>query len=131
MAFYFEDETWTFTQVDQLSNRVGNYFAAQGIKHGDAIGIFMENSVEYICLWLGLCKIGAIPALINYNLRDDPLTHCIKIAYCKGIICGKETQDALNDLKDEEIKALPCYVAKTTQAELNIKDAVNLDDALK
>lgn len=54
VAFYFEDETWTFTQVDQLSNRVGNYFAAQGIKHGDAIGIFMENSVEYICLWLGL-----------------------------------------------------------------------------
>lgn len=37
----------------------------------------------------------------------------------------------MNDLKDEEIKALPCYVAKTTQAELNIKDAVNLDDALK
>ncbi|KAK7057003.1 hypothetical protein SK128_012332, partial [Halocaridina rubra] len=56
IAFYFEDETWTFKQVDELSNKVGNYFASQGVKHGDAIALFMENCVEYICIWLGLCK---------------------------------------------------------------------------
>ncbi|XP_066978798.1 long-chain fatty acid transport protein 4-like isoform X4 [Macrobrachium rosenbergii] len=130
VAFYFEEETWTFLQVDEYSNRVGNYFASKGIKHGDAVALFKENSVEYVCLWLGLCKIGAVPALINYNLRDDPLMHCIKIADCKAIICGKETQDALNELKDEEICRLPHYVANASQEEIKMKDAVNLNAAL-
>ncbi|XP_064107714.1 long-chain fatty acid transport protein 1-like isoform X1 [Macrobrachium nipponense] len=130
IAFYFEEETWTFSQVDEYSNRVGNYFASKGIKHGDAVALFKENSVEYVCLWLGLCKIGAVPALINYNLKDDPLMHCIKIADCKAIICGKETQDALNELKDEEICSLPHYVANASQEEIKMKDAVNLNAAL-
>lgn len=62
-------------QVDQLSNRVGNYFAAQGIKHGDAIGIFMENSVEYICLWLGLCKVS-IALDLSIDLVFDSFDTC-------------------------------------------------------
>ncbi|XP_068234587.1 long-chain fatty acid transport protein 1-like isoform X4 [Palaemon carinicauda] len=130
VAFYFEDEAWTFAKVDEYSNRVGNYFASRGIKHGDAVAIFKENSVEYVCLWLGLCKIGAVPALINYNLRDDPLMHCIKIANCKAIIYGKEQQSAVNELKDEEISSLPHYITNASSEEIKVKDGVNLDAAL-
>ncbi|KAK7057004.1 hypothetical protein SK128_012333, partial [Halocaridina rubra] len=73
--------------------------------------------------------IGAIPALINYNLREDPLAHCIKVANCKAIVCGKETQDAINDLTDNELTSLPTYVLNAAKEEIVLKDAVCLDSA--
>ena len=70
VMFYFEDEQWTFKQVDEYSNKVANYFSSLDFKKGDTIALFMENRPEYVATWLGLAKIGAIPALINYNLKQ-------------------------------------------------------------
>jgi solute carrier family 27 fatty acid transporter 1/4 len=41
---------------------------------------------------LGLAKIGVIPALINFNLRQQALIHTIKVADCKGAIYGLEIE---------------------------------------
>ena len=53
----------------------------------------MENRPEYVCTWLGLAKIGVAPALINFNLRKNPLTHSIKAASCTAVIYGGELLD--------------------------------------
>ena len=52
--------------------------------------MFMENRPEYVATWLGLAKIGVVPALINYNLKKDALIHTIRVANCKAIIYGVE-----------------------------------------
>ncbi|CAL4059398.1 unnamed protein product, partial [Meganyctiphanes norvegica] len=129
IAFYFEDEKWTFQQVEDYSNQVANYFADQGIKHGDAVALFMENRVEYICTWLGLTKIGAIPALINYNLRLKPLHHCIVVAECKMIICGAEVYQALSDIKDD-LGGMPIFISGASKDENMLTGCVDLDKAL-
>ena len=41
---------------------------------------------------LGLAKIGVVPALINYNLRNNALVHTIKAAEAKAIIYGLELE---------------------------------------
>lgn len=46
----------------------------------------MYNSPDLLFIWLGLLSIGAAPALINYNLASDSLTHCIKISGAKILI---------------------------------------------
>ncbi len=61
-------------------------------RKGDTVALFMENRIEYIPLWLGLAKVGVVPALINYNLRGDALLHCIQIASSVGIITSKELE---------------------------------------
>ncbi len=57
---------------------------------GDVCALFMENKIEYAPTWLGLSKIGVITALINTNLRNDPLVHSITIANSKFLIYGAE-----------------------------------------
>ncbi len=58
--------------------------------------VIMMNALysrpEYIGVWLGLAKIGVIPALINFNLRQQALIHTIKVADCKGAIYGLEVE---------------------------------------
>lgn len=50
----------------------------------------MESCPEYVCIWLGLSKIGVIVALINNNLRAETLEHSIKISSCSAVIFDKE-----------------------------------------
>lgn len=77
-------------QVDELSNRLGNYMKSQGIRKGDTVALLMESRPDYVCLWMGLAKIGATSALINYNLRADPLVHSITVSNAKAVIVGSE-----------------------------------------
>lgn len=98
VCFIFEGEKWTYQQVEEFSNRVANYFAAQGFQKGDEVALFMENRPEYACIWLGLSMIGVIPALINTNLRLDSLAHSINVIECKALIYGTELSSAVKDV---------------------------------
>ncbi|XP_071034549.1 long-chain fatty acid transport protein 1 isoform X3 [Parasteatoda tepidariorum] len=92
-----EDRRWTFQQVEDYSNQVANCFAALGFRRGDEIAIFMESKLEFIALWLGLSKIGVVPALINSNLRLQPLAFSITVVNCKAVIFGNELVDAIKE----------------------------------
>ena len=89
-AFIFEKRTWSFREVDEYSNRIANYFKSQGYQKGDVVALFLENCPEFICIWLGLSKLGVITALINTNLRLDSLFHCISVATVKAVIFGTD-----------------------------------------
>ncbi|XP_059848352.1 long-chain fatty acid transport protein 1-like [Hypanus sabinus] len=89
------DESWTFRELDEYSNAVGNFLLEQGYQPGDVIALFMESRPEFVGLWLGMAKIGVEAALLNFNLRLDPLTHCLSVSGAKAIIFGAEMSDAL------------------------------------
>ena len=89
-AFIFEQQTWTFQDLEDYSNRIANYFKSQGYKKGDVVALFLESCPEFVCLWLGLSKLGVISALINTNLRLDSLWHCISAADVRTIIFGTD-----------------------------------------
>lgn len=57
------------------------------------MALFMENRPEYVCVWLGLSKIGVITALVNNNLVGDPLLHSISAVQPKCIIYGSALKD--------------------------------------
>lgn len=95
VCLHFEEESWTFGQLDRYSNRVAQLLVSQGFSHGDSLGLFMENRPEYIGLWLGAAKVGVVPALINYNLRGQSLVHGIQACGSRGVILGTELVPAV------------------------------------
>lgn len=101
VAFIYEGQEWTFAQVDEYSNRIGNFMTEQGFKHGDSIALYMHNRPEYVCTWLGCAKVGIVPALINFNLQNVSLVHSIKVANCKAVICGTELQAHIKEVLEE------------------------------
>ena len=89
-AFVFEQKTWTFQEVEEYSNRIANYFKSKGYRKGDVVALFLESCPEFVCIWLGLSKLGVITALINTNLRVDSLFHCISVASVRAVIFGSD-----------------------------------------
>ncbi len=84
------DRTLTYQQMDELSNRVARWARAQGIERGEVVGLMMSNRLEYVCMWLGVLKMGGVCALINSHLRGHPLAHSIKTSGCEHVIVGAE-----------------------------------------
>ncbi|XP_044265239.1 long-chain fatty acid transport protein 4-like [Tribolium madens] len=104
VAFYFENEIWTFEDVDKYSNKIGNFFKNQGFKRGDAVALVLESRPEYVTIWLGLAKIGVVTALINSNLVADPLAHSIQVADAKAVIYGSDFAKAISDISGKILK---------------------------
>lgn len=77
-------------QVEKYSNKIGNYFKSQGFKKGDTVALLLESRPEYVCIWLGLAKIGCVTALINTNLVFEPLLHSFSAAGATSIIFGND-----------------------------------------
>lgn len=84
----YEDQSWSFREVNEFSNRIANLFHEHGYKRGDTVGLLLENRPEYVAIWLGLSKLGVIVPLINNNLRQDSLLHSITVANCNALIYG-------------------------------------------
>ncbi|NXN95684.1 S27A1 protein, partial [Rhinopomastus cyanomelas] len=88
-------ERWTFRRLDEFSNAVANCFQQQGFRAGDVVAVFMESRPEFVGLWLGMAKIGLEAALINFNLRLDPLVHCVAASGARAIVFGGELASAV------------------------------------
>nr|CAD2152287.1 unnamed protein product [Meloidogyne enterolobii] len=94
------NRSYTFSQLNSLSNRFANHFRNNGFKRGDVVALFMENGAEFVAAWIGLMKIGVITAWINSNLRLDSLAHCLRVSECKAIICSNSLYQFYQKTKD-------------------------------
>ncbi|CAG9825429.1 unnamed protein product [Phaedon cochleariae] len=97
----YEDQQWTFAQVEEYSNKVANVFKSHGYKKGDVVALFLENKPEFVCMWLGLSKLGVITSLINTNLRLTSLVHSVTVAKSQAIIFGSELSEAVTEILDK------------------------------
>lgn len=98
---YFENQTLTYSEVDQAVNIFAKKLVDDGVVHGDKVVLFMENRPEYITSILALNKIGAIGVLINTSLTGKPLIHCINSSDSKKCIVGAELALSLEEVLSE------------------------------
>lgn len=121
----FEDQTWSFNDLEAYSNRVAYVFLRAGFKHGDCVALFMENRLEYVGLWLGCTKLGLVPALINNNLTGQPLLHSIRSASATALIYGSELGKAIQEISTEIDPGLKLFVSGSKTS--SVGGVTNLD----
>ena len=73
IAFVCGTQQLSFAALDKRATRLGNALRAQGVQRGDNVGIQIYNSAEYLETFFACCKIGAVPANINYRYVADEL----------------------------------------------------------
>ncbi len=97
----FEGRSVTWEEFNTLSNQYAWHLRSLDINHGDTVSIFMENRIEFLAAIIALHKLGATAALINTNLREKPLIHCITVTESRKCLFGEELSAALEEVKDE------------------------------
>lgn len=62
------------------ASQYARFFLSQGVRPGQTVSFYLLNQAEFVLAWLGLLQLGCWPAMINYNLEDTALIHCLKVA---------------------------------------------------
>lgn len=101
VAIAFEGAEATWAELNALANRYAHTLQAAGVQSGDAVSVLMENRIEFLATFLALNKLGAIAGLINTNVRDQALKHCIAVTGSRRCIVGEELTAAMEDVKAE------------------------------
>jgi citronellyl-CoA synthetase len=91
----------SWREYNEAVNRCAHYFISKGLKKGDVAGVFLENRPELLIVYSAMAKIGAINSMINTNLRQDSLRHCLSLHPAKVYIIGEEVVDAFEEVKNE------------------------------
>ncbi|KAI9312500.1 hypothetical protein BX666DRAFT_1987966 [Dichotomocladium elegans] len=78
---YFERNTYTYRDLEQASNRLAHWLIlAQNVKRKDVVCMMQQNHPSFVITWLAILKIGAVPSLLNTELKGEGLLHCIRVS---------------------------------------------------
>ncbi|GAA1606701.1 hypothetical protein GCM10009804_73410 [Kribbella hippodromi] len=66
-ALLFQDEVWTYRQVNERANQVAHHLKELGLGRGDQVAIVMERSAEMVPALLGILKAGATYVPLDAN----------------------------------------------------------------
>jgi len=72
VAIYYLDETYTFSQLSALTNRVGNVLKELGVGFEDRVLLVLQDSPEWLAGWYAAMKIGGVAThAYTYLLASD------------------------------------------------------------
>ena len=92
---YYGEQRITYDQVNEQAKRIGSAFLELGVKKGDNVAIMMDNCPEYVYLWFGLSKIGAVEVPINTAIKGWQLHYTINESDATILVIDKLYIDRL------------------------------------
>jgi carnitine-CoA ligase len=72
------DRRLTWTELDRLANRAANALCARDVRPGDKVAVMLPNCWEFLALWAGIAKLGAVIVPVNVHLRAAGLTYVLE-----------------------------------------------------
>lgn len=88
MEQYKREITWK--QFDDTANRFANMLIARGIKKGEKVAILLMNCLEWLPVYFGILKAGAVAVPLNYRYTADEIKYCLDLSESSAIVFGKE-----------------------------------------
>jgi len=84
----FEGKRYTFSQVNDRSNRLANSLANLDIKKGDMVAILQVNCNQFLETYYAVAKLGAILVPLNFRAKEDELTYMLNNCGAAAIFVG-------------------------------------------
>ncbi len=97
--YYRRQLTWQV--FEEKANRVANMLLDKGIQKGDKVAILMFNCLEWLPIYFGILKAGAIAVPFNFRYTANEISYCANLAEVSILIFGPEFVDRINTNADE------------------------------
>ena len=97
--FYRRQITWSV--FDEKSNRVANMLMDKGIKPGQKCAILLMNCLEWLPIYFGILKAGAIAVPLNFRFTADEIKYCVYAADADVLFYGPEFIGRIEEIADD------------------------------
>ena len=85
---YRREITWGV--FDEKANRVANMLMERGIRKGQKVGILLMNCLEWLPLYMGVLKTGALAVPLNFRYTAKEIEYCVELADVDVLFFGFE-----------------------------------------
>ena len=99
MTHYRREITWRV--FDEKANRFANLLISRGIKKGDKVAILLMNCLEWLPIYFGIMKTGALAVPLNFRYAPDEIRYCVEKAEADVLVFGPEFIGRVEEIADE------------------------------
>ncbi|RMG55750.1 MAG: long-chain fatty acid--CoA ligase [Acidobacteria bacterium] len=75
---YFHDLEVTYRQLNDITDRLANGLTRLGIRKGDKVCLLLSNRPEFVYVFLGVPKVGAVLVPINIRLKAEEVQFIVE-----------------------------------------------------
>lgn len=106
-AYYRREITWNV--FNEKANRFANLLVDRGIKKGEKVGILLMNCLEWLPIYFGILKTGALAVPLNFRYSADEIKYCVELAEIDILVFGPEFIGRVEEIADEISKGRLLY----------------------
>ncbi len=85
---YRREITWAV--FDEKANRLANMLRQNGIGKGKKVAILLMNCIDWLPIYFGILKTGALAVPLNFRYSSDEIDYCLDLAEADVLIFGTE-----------------------------------------
>ena len=85
---YRREITWNV--FEEKANRFANMLISRGVKKGDKVAILLMNCLEWLPIYFGILKTGALAVPLNFRYTSDEIDYCLNLADVDVLVFGPE-----------------------------------------
>ena len=90
----------TYAQVNQAANRVANGLVAAGVKRGDRVALYLENTVETVVGMFAILKASGVFMVVNPTTKSDKLSFILNNSRAVALITDVRRCPMLQTIAD-------------------------------
>lgn len=86
--YYRREISWSV--FNEKANRLANMLLQNGIGKGKKVAILLMNCIDWLPIYFGILKAGALAVPLNFRYSSDEIDYCLKLADADVLIFGNE-----------------------------------------
>lgn len=96
---YRREITWHV--MNEKANRFANLLLSRGIHKGDKVAILLMNCLEWLPIYFGILKTGALAVPLNFRYAPEEIKYCVDLAEADILVFGPEFIGRVEEIADE------------------------------
>ncbi len=96
---YRREMSWR--DFDIKANRFANLLLTRGVRKGDKVAVLLMNCLEWLPIYFGILKMGALAVPMNYRYASDEIKYCLDLADVSVLIFGPEFTGRVDAIKND------------------------------
>ena len=96
---YRREITWSV--FDEKANRVANMLLSHGIGKGKKVAILMMNCIDWLPIYFGILKTGALAVPMNFRYAANEIEYCLNLSESNMLIFGPEFIGRVEEIADK------------------------------
>jgi len=100
-ALYFGNSAYTYRQLYQYASNLASFFVEHGIKRGDRVIIYLENSPETVISIFGVLLAGGAFSVVNQTIKAGKFKYVLQNCSPTFIVTDGSKIDMLAEFQRE------------------------------